>query len=340
MINLEQYGYMGDVETTNGLIPGRVTELRRELYTLITAQGEVTAVLKGTLYHDAETREDFPCVGDFVLLDYNESGVSRIVKILPRYSKFSRADFSGHKAEYAKTILEQVVAVNFDYVFIMTSLNRDFRVNRILRYLAQAQGNGGQPVVILTKADLSEDFSQQVDAIKEAAPNIPVHAISSYTGFGIDALNTYLQPTKTVVFLGMSGVGKSSLLNALADQNLMDVKETRKEDTSKGGHTTTHRQLFMLPSGAMVIDTPGMRELGLLDADEGIGAGFTDVEELFSQCRFNNCRHQSEPGCAVLAALADGSLKQKHWDEYLKQMRENKFVEAKSQKKKRGGFKK
>lgn len=329
MIDLKQYGYIEVEAPPVPLMPGRVTELQREQYTVITERGEVTAVLKGSFYHSAGTREDFPCVGDFVLLQYNESGASRIAKLLPRYSKFSRADFSGHAAGYVKTILEQVVATNFDYVFIVSSLNWDFKVNRIMRYLTQAWNSGGEPVVILTKADLVEDFNTPLQDVRKIAPGVPVHAISSYTGFGLEELSEYLQPGKTVVFLGMSGVGKSSLLNALMKQEVMAVKAIR-EDDSRGRHTTTHRQLFMLPSGAMVIDTPGMREMGLFDADDGIHEGFSDVEELFTQCRFSDCRHQNEPGCAVIAALADGSLLQEHWEQYLSQKRENKFVNGKS----------
>ena len=251
-------------------------------------------------------------------------------QLLPRRSKFSRADFSGHKAGYAKTIIEQVVAVNFDYVFILTSLNRDFRVNRILRYLTQTRTSGGEAVVLLTKADLCEDFSLQINEVKKAAPDVAVHAISSHTGFGIEALSAYLQPGKTVVFLGMSGVGKSSLLNALANEKLMEVRETRKEDASKGAHTTTHRQLFMLPSGAMVIDTPGMREIGLYDAEESISVGFSDVEELFTQCRFRDCGHNNEPGCAVQAAISAGLLPQSRWEQYLTQKREDRYMDDKT----------
>jgi len=159
---------------------------------------------------------------------------------------------------------------------------------------------------------------------------VAVHAVSSYTGFGLDALDVYLQPAKTVIFLGMSGVGKSSLLNMLASEDVMEVRETRKEDASKGSHTTTHRQLFMLPSGAMIIDTPGMRELGLYDAEEGISEGFSDVEELFASCRFKDCRHQSEPGCAVQAALAAGELSQSRWNQYLTLKQGNKYVDDKA----------
>lgn len=329
MIDLKAYGFTEINEIPNGLLPGRVTELRRERFTVMTERGEVNAVLKGTFYHTAETRVDFPCVGDFVLLRLNESGDSLIDTLLPRRSKFSRADYSGHAAGFAKTILEQVVATNFDYVFILSSLNLDFNVTRIMRYLTQARQSGGQPVVILTKADLVENYTHPLAEVVQSVPDVPVHAICSHSGMGLNELDAYLTPGKTVAFLGMSGVGKSSLLNALMEQKVMAVQAIREID-SRGRHTTTHRQLFMLPSGAMVIDTPGMRELGLFDAEEGIRAGFADVEDWFSQCRFTDCRHQSEPGCAILAALADGSLSHERWERYTSQQNENRFVQDKA----------
>lgn len=357
IIDLKQYGYIEIEKTPIDLLPGRVIELRREQYTVITEHGEVTAILKGSFYHNAEMRDEFPCVGDFVLLQYNENGASRITSLLPRRSKFSRVDFSGHAVGYVKKILEQVVATNFDYVFILSSLNWDFKVNRIMRYITQAKQSGGEPVIILTKADLVDDFSVSLADVQKASVDVPVHAVSSQTGLGLAALEKYLKPGKTVVFLGMSGVGKSSLLNALMNDEVMAVKDIR-EDDSRGRHTTTHRQLFMLPSGAMVIDTPGMRELGLFDADEGISTEFTDVEELFTKCRFSDCRHQNEPGCAILESLLDGSLPQERYERYLSQKRENRFVSDKTgylinkqarnkshamkskQSKKNGGFKK
>ena len=327
MIDLKHYGYTDAVPATNdSIIPGRVTEHQREKYTLITPNGEVAASLKGTFYHSAEAREDYPSVGDFVLVQYNPTGESRIAELLPRKSKFSRADMSGHSAGYVKTIREQVVAANFDYVFILSSLNADFKVNRILRYITQARQSGGQPVVILTKADLAEDISTPVIEVTRAVENVPVHPVSSHTGQGLEALIEYLQPGKTIVFLGMSGVGKSSLLNALMNEEVMAVKAIR-EDDSRGRHTTTHRQLFMLPSGAMVIDTPGMRELGLFDAGEGISMGFADVEDLFTECRFSDCKHKTEPGCAVRTAITEGALSQERWARYQAQVRENRFVD-------------
>lgn len=329
MTDIKNYGYI-ETEIPKEMTVGRITEQQREQYRVITEYGEVNAVLKGSYYYDADVRGEFPCVGDFVLLQYNESGDSRIAELLPRNSKFSRADYSGHAAGYVKTIREQVVAANFDYVFILSSLNSDFNVGRIMRYLTLARQSGGEPVVILTKADLIEDFSEQIAQVKEVAADVPVYAVSSYTGYGLDALEKYLQPCKTAVLLGMSGVGKSSLLNAFVKQEVMRVNAIR-EDDSRGRHTTTYRQLFMLPSGAMIIDTPGMRELGLFSAEQGISAGFAEVEELFAKCRFSDCRHQTEPGCAVLAALEDGSLSAERWERYLAQKRENRFVEDKAE---------
>lgn len=329
MIDLKTYGYTGTETPPEGMIPGRVTELHREQYAVMTERGELAAKLRGKYYYDSRMREEFPCVGDFVLLEPNESGLSRIAQLLPRRTKFSRADLSGHAEGYAKTVLEQVVAANFDTVFILSSLNFDFKVTRILRYLTQARQSGAEPVVILTKADLGCDPERPKAEVQALAPGVPVHAVSSRTGFGFEELAPYLAPGRTVVFLGMSGVGKSSLLNALMHKEVMEVRAIR-EDDSRGRHTTTHRQLFLLPSGAMVIDTPGMRELGLFGADEGIDLGFGDVEELFTRCRFGDCRHQSEPGCAVTAALKDGTLSQERWKSYLDQQRESHFMNSKA----------
>ena len=328
MIDLKLYGYTEHEPPAPGLLPGRVTE-RREQYTIITELGELSAVLKGAFLHEAVVRADLPCVGDFVLFQYNERGVSQITDLLPRLSKFSRADFSGHGYAHIKANREQIVAVNFDYIFVMSSLNQDFNISRIIRYLAQARQSGGLPVILLTKADLAEDADAIVDDVRHITPGVPVIAVSSYTGSGLDELGEYLRPGKTVVFLGMSGVGKSSLLNVLMNHEVMAVKEIRTDD-GRGRHTTTHRQLFMLPSGAMVIDTPGMRELGLFGSDEGISEGFADAEELVKQCRFSDCKHTTEPGCAVLAAIENGSITKVRWDNYIKLKRETLYTEDKA----------
>jgi ribosome biogenesis GTPase len=308
-------------------VPGRVIECRRERYKVISAYGELNAELKGSFFHGFEEGGLFPVVGDFVIVKHNSGGSSLIDVVLPRRSRFSRVDFLGHAENFAKNVREQVSAANFDYVFILSSLNFDLNLNRFARYLTASFQSGGFPVFVLTKADLLNegDINEKVMEVRKMARDVPVIPISSKTCFGLDELSPFLEPGKTVVFLGSSGVGKSSLLNRLAGQELMEVKEIR-EDDSKGRHTTSHRQLFRLSSGALVIDTPGMRELGLWDSREGISLAFSDVESLFTQCRFSDCSHETEPGCAVLAALEDGRLSPKQWKNYKAQIRESSFV--------------
>lgn len=328
MIDLREYGYFGP-GTEAGLIPARVTEVRRGRWGVVCERGEARAILKGSFAHGAAERADLPAVGDFVLISYNERGDSAIARLLPRRTKFSRTDFSGHAVGYVKTVLEQVVAANFDYVFILTSLNADFNVNRVARYLLQARESGAVPVVVLTKSDLCGDPEAYVRDVREAAGGAAICVVSARTGAGLGDLRQFLAPGKTAVFLGMSGVGKSSLLNALAGEALMDVSEIR-EDDARGRHTTTHRQLFRLPGGALVIDTPGMRELGLWDAEGGIAEAYPDVEALIARCRFSDCRHETEPGCAVRAALADGTLDSARWEAYCAWKREAAFVRRRS----------
>lgn len=335
-VNLTDYGY-SDVSVPgvgaipDGVIPARITEMRRDLYKAICQYGEAPAVITGAFLYEAAYRHDYPAVGDFVLLKYNANGPSGITEILPRRSKFSRADFSGHEETYVKNIVEQVVAANFDYVFILCSLNFNFNPSRIARYITASRRSGGAPVVLLSKADLCDEAERvsRVDTIRRIAPDVPVLSVSCVTGLGLDALAAYLLPAKTAVLLGSSGVGKSSLLNTLAGEKIMEVKAIREED-SKGRHTTSHRQMVRLPGGALIIDTPGMRELGLWDADEGVNALFSNIEELALQCRFSDCSHGTEPGCAVKAALDNGSLSEEQWKHYLTHKKESAFVESKS----------
>jgi ribosome biogenesis GTPase len=306
-------------------IPGRIIESRREQYKVICEYGEVSAEIKGSFFNNLKEGDLFPVIGDFVALKYNNQGASLIDAVLPRRSRFSRVDFLGHAEGYAKNVREQVNAANFDYVFILSSLNNDFNISRMARYLTATMQSGGFPVFVLTKADLVEDYCTLAAEVQKLAREVPVICVSSKTGVGVEELSPFLEPAKTVIFLGSSGVGKSSLLNRLAGEELMEVKSIR-EDDSKGRHTTTFRQLFRLESGALVIDTPGMRELGLWDSKEGISLAFAEVEELFSQCKFSDCSHQTEPGCAVLAALEDGRLSQEQWKNYKAQSKENAFV--------------
>lgn len=333
MIDFKNYGFtqIYDIEENKieGLIPARVTEVHREMYKVVSEKGESSARLKGSLFNQTGVAEDFPAVGDFVLLRYNEQGDSQIVKVCRRKSKFSRPDYSGHGVGYVKTILEQVVAANFDYVFILASLNYDFNINRILRYITVTWESGGIPVVLLTKADLMEDYLEQLKQVQSQAIGVEVIVVSAKTGLGLDQLAKYMKPGNTLVFLGSSGVGKSTLVNALAGEEIMNVNDIR-EDDSKGRHTTTHRQLILLKNGVMIIDTPGMRELGMWDIGEGLSEAFSDIEELFTKCRFSDCTHKKEPGCAVIKAIEDGTLEYSRWKNYLLLKGEAKFTEDKA----------
>ncbi|MDD4773150.1 MAG: ribosome small subunit-dependent GTPase A [Eubacteriales bacterium] len=289
-------------------MPARITAVHRERYGLVCEYGPAHGRLKTGVYY-AGGGEVFPTTGDFVLINHNPGSDSLIIKTLPRRTFFSRRDPTPGRGE-------QAVAANFDWVFIMQSLNLDFNPRRLERYVTLARQSGAQPVIILTKADLTDDYGEQLRAAQKAAPGVNIHAVSALRGAGLGALGDYLKPRKTAVFLGSSGVGKSSLLNALAGRAIM-ATNTVREDDDRGRHTTAHRQLIMLDCGAMIIDTPGMRELGMWDVSEGLGGAFGDVEQYLGSCRFSDCRHQTEPGCAVKAAVESGELSPERLDSYL-----------------------
>ena len=297
----------------------RVTAVHRERYALICEFGECYGRLKTKEYYlEGDT---FPTTGDFVIIDYNPSGESRITKTLPRETYFSRKDPTPGRGE-------QAVAANFDYVMIMQSLNHDFNPRRLERYLTLAWQSGAMPVVILTKSDLADNLDEYIMKISAIAVGVDILPISSYTGYGLDALEKFLTPGKTLVFLGSSGVGKSSLVNALAGEKIMTVNSIR-EDDSKGRHTTTHRQLVMLKNGAFIIDTPGMRELGMWDVTDGLNNAFSDVEIHLGKCKYRDCAHNSEPGCAIRAAIETGELTLERWESYTKLKNEAKYADDK-----------
>lgn len=275
--------------------------------------------LKSAEYYGENSEQAFPTVGDFVLVDYNDSGDSRIVRTLPRTSVFERPDPSYGRQR------PQAVAANFDHVFIVLALNRDFNDKKLARYLTLSWQSSAQPVIVLTKLDLHEPgWEKMIAAAEEAAFGAPVCAVSSLTGEGLEALEEFLQSGKTAALLGSSGAGKSSLVNALARQKLMETGAVREED-ARGRHTTTHRQMLRLPSGALVIDTPGMRELGMWDVTEGLGDAFGDISVLAGHCRFSDCRHEKEPGCAVRAAIKAGELPEERLIQYRKLKKEARY---------------
>ena len=306
-MDIRAYGQVPDTKGLPG-IPARVTAQHRDRYEIVTAYGQGYARLKAREYY--EDGAPFPTAGDFVMVNYVENGDSQIIATLPRRTWFSRR-------EPGMPPREQAVAANFDWVFLLQSLNQDFNPKRLERYLTVAWNSGAVPVILLTKGDLAADHGPYLREAARVAPGVDVHVVSARTGEGLAALEKYLQPGQTVVFLGSSGVGKSSLVNALAGEEIMTVSGIRADD-DKGRHTTTHRQLVRLSSGVMVIDTPGMRELGLWDAAEGLEDAFRDVEAYASRCRFSDCRHEKEPGCAVRAAIAAGELDPARFESYRK----------------------
>lgn len=315
---LTDYGFHPFFEAycdlSEGLIPARVTEQHRERYMVVTEHGEAAARLTGLFRHQLEAQEDYPVTGDFVLLAWNPQGDSQIHKLMPRRTKFSRPDYQHYSKGGAP--LEQVVAANFDVVCILSALNADFSPRRVERYLTAAWQSGAVPVVVLTKTDLCPDITSPVREIEAVSPGVDIFPISNVTGEGLPELRARFKPGQTAVFLGMSGIGKSSLVNALAGETLMDIGGIRESD-ARGRHTTTHRELLRLPDGLLVIDTPGMRELGLWDADEGLDDAFADIIALARNCRFADCAHRAEPGCAVRAAVSDGRLPEQRLKSFL-----------------------
>ena len=293
-----------------GLVAGRVAVQHRGAYDVFTELGELRCDVAGRLYDESASPADLPAVGDWVAVaPRSDEQAGTIHAVLPRRTKFSRKT-AWQAAE------EQVLAANIDVVFIVSSLNEDLNLRRLERYLILARESGAQPVVLLTKSDLAADVADAPAAVDSIAADVPVVVLSSVSGEGLDAVRSWLRPGVTAALLGSSGVGKSTLVNTLAGEELLTTQEIR--DDGQGRHTTTRRELVRLPGGALVIDTPGMRELQLWVADEGLEETFEDVTSLFDQCRFSDCSHDSEPGCAVKAALEDGTLTPERWESYLK----------------------
>jgi ribosome biogenesis GTPase len=282
---------LGHLEDDN-LIPARVAAQHRGAYLVWSAEAELRARAAGRLFYEHEVGEPIPAVGDWVGLRE-----TTITSILPRRSAFlrKRAGFGSD---------EQVLAANVDTAFLLAGLDDDFSLRRLERYITTAWDSGAAPVIVLTKADLCADVGEALLSVESVAIGVPVVPLSNVTGEGLEALPLYLSPGRTVVLLGSSGVGKSTLLNRLAGTELMRTAEIATDGT--GRHTTTHRELVRLPDGALVIDTPGLRELQFWEGD--VGAAFEDIEALAAECRFRDCAHAREPGCAVLAAVDEGRL--------------------------------
>ena len=291
----------------------------RGAYVLYWDGPDAWAELPGRMLHKAEGALDLPAVGDWVVFEpLPPPSRSMIQAVLPRRSAFVRK-------VAGVTTQEQVVAANVDIVFLVNALNEDLNPRRIERYLTLAWESGATPVVVLTKSDLCEDLEAALVRVQEVAIGVPIHIVSNVTGEGVEDLWPYAESGKTVALLGSSGVGKSSLVNSLVGEEVQTVKEIRED--GRGRHTTTHRELIALPEGGLVLDTPGMRELQLWEASDGVQGTFEDIVKLSHSCRFRDCTHRSEPGCAIQKAINSGRLKRARFESYLKLQRELQFLE-------------
>jgi ribosome biogenesis GTPase len=326
---LSRLGWGADFEQefeqyeTAGFVPGRVAVQHRGAYDVLTADGEVRAGLPGRLLHDAGDAADLPAVGDWVALDPPAGGASTVRAVLTRRTAFVRTMAS----DQHRLSEQQVVAANVDTVFLVSALVDDYNLRRLERYLVLGWESGAQPVVVLTKSDLCDDVDGAVAEVETIAVGVAVHAVSNVTGEGVDELRPYFAGNRTVAALGSSGVGKSTLINSLSGEEVMATGAVRRD--GRGRHTTTRRELLAVPGGGFFLDTPGMRELQLAEATGGIEEAFDDVVDLFALCRFSDCAHESEPGCAVKAALDDGRLEPERWKSYQKLQRELAMLERK-----------
>ena len=323
-MNIKDYGLKEEkiAGKING-IPARIITTYRDRYEIVSDKGKGFARLKKGSFYD-NPNAIYPTIGDFVMIEWNSMGDSQIIETLKRDSSFSRASSSADRNHEMHAQHEQLVAANFDYVFIMQSLNDNFNIRRIERYLTLAWESGAIPVIVLTKCDLVDDVENYISGVESVAIGVDVYAISCKAKIGLEKLQKYFKKGNTLVFLGSSGVGKSTLVNTLIGEDVMKTSEIR-EDDSRGRHTTTNRQLLMLQTGAMVIDTPGMRELGMWNCDDGIDKTFHDVEKYFGTCKFSDCTHTSEPGCKVLEAIKNGELSEERYNAYMKLKNEARY---------------
>lgn len=303
----------------DNLIPARVAAQHRGSFVVWSEAGELHAKAAGRLYYAHAVGAPLPAVGDWVAVARPDGDTTTITAILGRRSAFVRK-------EAGRGSNEQVLAANVDAAFLLAGLDDDFSLRRLERYIATAWESGAEPIVVLTKADLSQDVPAAVFAVESVAIGVPVHPISNVTCEGLDAVEAHLRPGRTAVLLGSSGVGKSSLLNRLAGAELMPTAAVAADGT--GRHTTTHRELVQLPGGALVIDTPGLRELQFWEGD--LNAAFEDIDALGAECRFRDCAHLSEPGCAVLAAVDNGQLELDRLRSWRKFQRELESIAART----------
>lgn len=324
-MNIKDYGFKGDISLyeSEGKTVARVITTHRERFEIVCEKGNGFAKIKRGTYYD-NPNAIYPTTGDFVIIEWNSAGDSMIVETVRRESSFSRAASSADKNHELHRQHEQLVAANFDYVFIMQSLNNNFNLRRIERYLALSWESGAIPVIVLTKKDLVDNHEEYIRQVENIAIGVDVYAIICNDKDDLKDIEKYFKKGSTIVFLGSSGVGKSTLVNTLYGKKIMKTSEIREED-SRGRHTTTSRNLIMLPNGSIIIDTPGMRELGMWEVSEGLDKTFQDVEQYLGKCKFTDCSHTNEPGCKILEAIEKGELSETRYNSYVKLKNEARY---------------
>ena len=314
-------------------IPARVTKESINQYWLMTDEGEIKSILSTKFFMSTFGKEQLPVVGDWTAVKKPEGSEEYFIEgVLPRKTKLIRKgkDTFGRNFEKAGDGGIRIISSNIDTVFYVAAMDhRDFNLTKIERYIVMLHESGAEPVLILNKKDICPDYEDYIAQIKKISGDLPVYAVSAVDFDGIDGLLEYLKPGKTVSFIGSSGVGKSSIINALMGEDIMFVSDIRTADR-RGKHTTTHREMLLFPEGGILIDNPGIRDLKPVASQEALENTFEDVVTLESQCRFSNCRHQTEPGCAINEALESGELTAKRYENYIKLKRESAFFEKRS----------
>ena len=334
-MNLNELGYnnikaiAGSLDHLSGFEPGRIIAEHKERYLVATAKGEIEAEITGNMRYSASGREDFPAVGDWVALIFYDDDFAIINEVLPRYSIIKRKAV-GNKSEV------QIIGTNIDYALIMQSANRDFNLNRLERYLTISYSSKVSPIILLTKIDLisKDKLSLLSDQIKQRLGNVPFIAISNKTKSGYKELKQIIKSGKTYCMLGSSGVGKSTLLNKLSGKSMMKTKAINSS-SGRGRHVSTHRELIVLANGSILIDNPGMREIGIADSTNGLDTTYDKIAVFAQKCKFHDCSHTNETACAVIEAVDNGEIEESYYQNYLKLQKESAYFESSVQEKRK-----